>query len=70
MASIEGCGTEGDSLRLPIKDEPIQYEYITTKGQRTVLGKGSFGAVYSAIDSVTKKLMAVKEIPEREKDAA
>ena len=36
-------------------------------GDRVVLGKGAFGTVYSAVDSVTKKKMAVKEI--RESDA-
>ena len=36
-------------------------------GGRVVLGRGAFGTVYSAVDSVTKKKMAVKEI--RESDA-
>ena len=31
-------------------------------GERVMLGKGSFGAVYSAIDLVTKRKMAVKEL--------
>ena len=31
-----------------------------------VLGKGSFGTVYSAMDMVTKRKMAVKEIPEKD----
>ena len=36
-------------------------------GDRVVLGRGAFGTVYSALDFVTKKKMAVKEI--RESDA-
>ena len=41
----------------------IQYEYeVDSNGDRVVLGKGSFGAVYSAIDLVTKRKMAVKEL--------
>lgn len=42
----------------------FEYEYDDNK-ERVVLGKGSFGTVYSAIDLVTKKKMAVKEIPEK-----
>ena len=33
-------------------------------GERVVLGRGAFGTVYSAVDSVTKRKMAVKEIKE------
>ena len=40
---------------------------ILCAGERVVLGRGAFGTVYSAVDSVTKKKMAVKEI--RETDA-
>ena len=41
----------------------IQYEYeVDSNGDRVVLGKGSFEAVYSAIDLVTKRKMAVKEL--------
>ncbi|XP_065906670.1 mitogen-activated protein kinase kinase kinase 15-like isoform X2 [Dysidea avara] len=43
--------------------EDLQYEYeVDSNGDRVVLGKGSFGAVYSAIDLVTKRKMAIKEI--------
>ena len=47
-----------------ILDEDIQYEYETDEqsGEKVLLGRGSFGVVYSAIDVVTKKKMAVKEI--------
>ena len=41
----------------------VQYEYeMDSNGDRVMLGKGSFGAVYSAIDLVTKRKMAVKEL--------
>jgi len=45
-------------------DEDIQYEYEIDdqSGEKVLLGRGSFGVVYSAIDVVTKKKMAVKEI--------
>jgi len=45
-------------------DEDIQYEYEIDdqSGEKVLLGTGSFGVVYSAIDVVTKKKMAVKEI--------
>ena len=33
-------------------------------GERVVLGRGAFGTVYSAVDFVTKRKMAVKEIKE------
>ena len=35
---------------------------MDSNGDKVVLGKGSFGAVYSAIDLVTKRKMAVKEL--------
>lgn len=42
----------------------IDYEYeMNEKGEKVVLGKGSFGIVYSGVDMVTRKKMAVKEIP-------
>jgi mitogen-activated protein kinase kinase kinase 5 len=47
-------------------DDMIEYEYeYNDKKERVVLGKGSFGTVYSAIDLITKKKLAVKEIPEK-----
>ena len=33
------------------------------KEGKIVLGKGSFGTVYSGIDMVTRKKMAIKELP-------
>ena len=42
----------------------IEYDYETNdKGTRVVLGRGSFGVVYSGIDMETRKKMAIKEIP-------
>ena len=47
------------------EDDTVEFEYEwDDKGERVVLGKGSFGVVYSAIDMVTKRKMAIKEIPE------
>ena len=47
-------------------EEELDYEYEFEEGtdNKVVLGQGSFGTVYSAIDVVTKKKMAVKEITE------
>ena len=58
-----------DSQPLSLVDtaeEFIEYEYEVDEksGERVILGRGSFGTVYSAIDVVTKKKMAVKEIRE------
>jgi mitogen-activated protein kinase kinase kinase 5 len=69
FVQLNAGGTEQDSL-VPTEMESIQYEYLYEKGERVVLGRGSFGVVYSALDKVTKKLLAVKEIPEREKDSS
>ena len=42
----------------------IEYEYeMTDRGAQVVLGRGSFGVVYSGIDMETRKKMAIKEIP-------
>lgn len=47
-------------------EDVLEYEYEYEEGtdNKVVLGRGSFGTVYSAIDVVTKKKMAVKEIKE------
>ena len=48
------------------EDDIVDFEYeLDDKKERVVLGRGSFGTVYSAIDLVTKRKMAVKEIPEK-----
>lgn len=42
----------------------IDYDYETNEsGKKIVLGRGSFGTVYSGVDMVTRKKMAIKEIP-------
>lgn len=52
---------------VPDSTEEFEYEYEKTEDdERVVLGKGSFGTVYAAIDVVTKKKMAVKEIQEKD----
>ncbi|KAL5457257.1 hypothetical protein EMCRGX_G034504 [Ephydatia muelleri] len=54
---------------VPDSTEEFEYEYEKTEDdERVVLGKGSFGTVYAAIDVVTKKKMAVKEIQEKDID--
>ena len=41
----------------------LQLEYERdARGEKHVLGRGTYGVVYSAIDKLTKRKIAVKEI--------
>ena len=64
---LEKSGSSKLTRRMTIDEEDsVEFEYeLNDLREPVVLGKGSFGTVYSAIDLITKKKMAVKEIPER-----
>lgn len=44
----------------------IQYAYdVDERGCRILLGRGTYGAVYAAHDLDKKRMIAIKEIPEK-----
>ena len=65
-ASLTAASNESQPLSLSseaTEETDLEADYETDdQGSPLVLGRGSFGTVYSAIDRVTKKKMAVKEI--------
>ena len=71
LAEVDAEGSSGGrgvmTRRMTIdEDDVVEFEYEwNDKEEKVVLGKGSFGTVYSAIDLVTKRKMAIKEIPEK-----
>lgn len=70
LLDAEGSTNEGRGImarRMTIdEDDTVEFDYEwDDKRERVVLGKGSFGTVYSAIDLITKRKMAIKEIPEK-----
>jgi len=43
-----------------------QYSYdVDERGSRVLLGHGTYGAVYAAHDLDKKRMIAIKEIPEK-----
>ena len=64
---------EGQPLSLPMTTQEerdldhVEYE-LDSNNLPVVLGSGAFGRVYSAMDSITKKKLAVKEIKVSETD--
>lgn len=64
---LDKSGSSKLTRRMTVdEDDVVEFEYeLNDQHEPVVLGKGSFGTVYSAIDLVTKKKMAIKEIPEK-----
>lgn len=72
--SLSQAKDEGQPLSLPTTTsleernlDNVEYE-LDSNDLPVVLGSGAFGRVYSAMDSITKKKLAVKEIRVSETD--
>ncbi|KAE9413576.1 hypothetical protein Angca_008537 [Angiostrongylus cantonensis] len=62
MEMTEGDGNQGKVLS-NLDGEKMHFEYeLTSTGERVVLGKGTYGVVYSARDVTTQRQIVVKEI--------
>ena len=66
--SISNCCPPGEANLQSVSstegDFTIDFEYeLNEQGKKVELGKGSFGVVLSGVDLVTRKKMAIKEIP-------